>query len=279
MIERQTEHTEFLLFEHLAGVPGLSHAIFTRRRGFSVPPFAGLNASSVTGDDLAVVQRNKGEIVAALGLPLVATKPVHGGDAAVVEREPDEHGEGWLDRMRARLRVIEADAMVSDDGGFALCWAYGDCTPILLYDPAHRAFGMVHAGWRGTAAAAAPRAIAMMRVRYNTRAQDLLVGVGPAIGSCCYEVGQEVWEAFQREPLARETGVFERREPFSARHSGLYLDVAASNVRQLLAAGIREDHLETSGMCTGCRTDLFYSHRKEPWPSGRFAVGIGLRAA
>lgn len=279
MIERQTEHTEYLLFEHLAVVPQLSHAVFTRRRGFSAPPFTGLNASAVTGDDLAVVQRNKAEIVATLGLPLVATKPVHGGDSAVVERERTERGPDWLERMRARLRVIEADGMISDEAGFALCWAYGDCTPILFYDPTHRAFGMVHAGWRGTAAAAAPRAIAAMGEHYGTRVEDLLVGVGPAIGSCCYEVGQEVWDAFQREPLARETAVFEPREPSSAKPSGLCLDVGASNVGQLLAAGVREDHLEVSGLCTGCRTDLFFSHRKEPWPSGRFAVGIGLHDA
>lgn len=279
MIERQTEHSEYILFEHLAAVTQLSHAVFTRRRGFSDPPFAGLNASSITGDDLAVVQRNKAEIAAALGLPLVATKPAHKGDTAVVEREPCERGAGGIERMRARLRAVEADAMISDDVGFALCWAYGDCTPILLYDPAHRACGMVHAGWRGTAAAAAPRAIAAMCDRYGTRPEDVLVGVGPTIGACCYEVGQEVREAFRREPLARDTAVFERREPSSARRSGLYLDVAASNVGQLIAAGIREDHLEVSGLCTGCRTDLFYSHRKEPWPSGRFAVGIGLRAA
>lgn len=280
MIERRTEHTDYLVFELLAEVPHLSHAVFTRRRGFSAPPFAGLNASSVTGDDLEVVRRNKAEIVAALGLPLVATMPVHGGDSAVVERGPGERGDGWPETLQARLRQIKSDAMLSDDAGFALCWAYGDCAPILFYDPAHRAFALVHAGWRGTAAAVAPRALAAMRARYGSRPGDVLVGMGPAIGACCYEVDEQVQEAFARDPLAREAAVFvERPAEMGMKGTGLYLDVAASNVGQLLASGIAEAHLETSGYCTGCRTDLFYSHRREPWPSGRFAVGIGLREA
>jgi polyphenol oxidase len=280
VVERRTEHTEYLTFELFNDAPRLSHAVFTRRFGFSSSPFAGLNASAVTGDDLDVVRRNKAEIVAALGLPLVATMPVHGGEATVVERQPGEEGESWQDRLQGRLRTIRADAMISDEAGFALCWAYGDCAPILFYDPIHTAFALVHAGWRGTAAGVVPTAIAAMRLRYGTRPSDLLAGVGPAIGSCCYEVDEQVREAFARDPLVRAAAVFEERPAeCGAKHSGLYLDVAASNVRQLLASGVAEEHIETSGYCTGCRTDLFYSHRREPYPSGRFAVGIGLREA
>jgi purine-nucleoside/S-methyl-5'-thioadenosine phosphorylase / adenosine deaminase len=280
VIERRTEHTEYLTFELFNDAPHLSHAIFTRRRGFSASPFAGLNASAVTGDDLEVVRRNKAEIVAALGLPLVATMPVHGGEASVVERQRGDDGDGWHDRLQGRLRTIHADAMISDDAGFALCWAYGDCAPILLYDPIHAAFALVHAGWRGTAAGVVPHAIIAMSERYGTRPSDLLAGVGPAIGSCCYEVDEQVREAFARDPLVRESAIFEERPgERGVKHSGLYLDVAASNVLQLLASGVTEEHIETSGFCTGCRTDLFYSHRREPYPSGRFAVGIGLREA
>jgi len=273
VIERQREHSAYLLFEHLAAVPGLTHAVFTRLRGFSAPPFAGLNASSVTGDDLATVRRNKAEITATLSLPLVGAKPVHGGAWTVVERQPDERGATGVEHLYTRLRDVEADAMLSNQSGFALCWAYGDCAPILLYDPQHRAFALLHAGWRGTAALVSARAIAGMTARYGTRPAELLAGVGPAIGSCCYEIGTQVREAFAREPLAHETAVFAERD------DSLYLDVAASNVQQLLAAGVQAGHIETSGYCTGCRRDLFYSHRREPWPSGRHAVAIGLRHA
>ncbi|MGH2516057.1 MAG: polyphenol oxidase family protein [Ktedonobacterales bacterium] len=282
MIERHTEHTEYLLFEHLASVPGLVHAVFTRKRGFSRAPFTGLNASFTTGDDAEMVSRNKDAIVEAVGLPLVGARPVHGNTAIVVERDELRHeaneAASPVARLQGRLRHTDADAMLSDASGFAFCWAFGDCSPILLYDPAHRAFALVHAGWRGTAGAVAPRAIATMARRWGTRPADLLVGVGPTVGPCCYEVNEQVRERFAADPLAWESVRFVEREPEEGgQGTGLYLDIPASNYRQLLAAGVAPEHIEISEHCTGCRTDLFFSHRREPWPSGRFAVAIGLR--
>lgn len=277
MIERQREHSTYLLFEHLAAIPSLTHAVFTRHKGFSQPPFAGLNASSITGDDLAVVRRNKAEIIDVLGLPLVGARPIHTAQATVVERpEPLAPPEEWLEPLRSCLRQTDADVMLAHQSGFALCWAFGDCAPILLYDTQHGAFAMVHAGWRGTAAGVVLRAIEAMGWRYSTRPADLLAGVGPAIGSCCYAVNEQVRERFAADPQVWECARFEQR-PADAADNTLFLDIAASNERQLLAAGVPLTHIESSGYCTGCRTDLFYSHRREPWPSGRFAVGIGLR--
>jgi polyphenol oxidase len=283
VIERQTEHCEYLQFKQLAEIPGLVHAVFTRRRGFSRSPFAGLNASSVTGDDLVAVARNKAAIVSTLQLPLVATKPVHGASTALVRRETAQERAGeWLEPFRSRLRVTEADAMLANQAGFALCWAYGDCAPVLLYDPEHTAFALVHAGWRGTAAGVVAAAVAAMSEHFGARPSALLAGIGPAIGACCYEVSDKVREAFARNPLAWECAEFVERAPGPTRKTGgkgegLYLDISASNYQQLRAMGVLAEHIEDCGYCTGCRTDLFYSHRREPWPSGRFAVAIGLR--
>lgn len=281
MIERHTDHSEYLQFEHLAHIPFLAHAVFTRRRGFSSGRFAGLNASSTTGDDMAVVRRNQAAIVEALGLPLVGARPVHGARVTRVERgDLDGAGVAAAERLQARLRYIQADAMMSDVSGFAFCWAYGDCAPVLLYDPQHRAMAMVHAGWRGTAATVVPRTIRAMTERYGTQPRDVLAGIGPAIGACCYEVSEQVREAFAANPLAWETARFEQRpEAASERGPGYFLDIAGSNYRQLLAAGVLAEHIEDSRYCTGCRTDLFFSNRCEPKPSGRFAVAIGLRPA
>jgi polyphenol oxidase len=273
VIERRADSCEYLQFGHLAAVPGLTHAVFTRRGGFSAPPFAELNLSFTTGDDPAAVQRNRATVVAALGMPLVGARPVHG--ATVVTVRPGERSGRWQEELRARLRPAEADAMISDEPGFALCWAYGDCAPVLLYDPPHHAFALVHAGWRGAAAAVVLEAIAAMAERYGTRPADLLAGVGPCIRACCYEAGEHMRAAFRANPLSWESARFaERARPDGA--PGLYLDVGASNYGQLVAAGVPEDQIEDAGYCTGCRTDLFYSHRCEPKPSGRFAVAIGL---
>lgn len=281
MIARRAQQCEYLQFGLLAEVPGLVHAVFTRRGGFSEAPYAGLNLSGVTGDDLAIVALNREVVIRALGLPLVGAHTVHGGEVVRVERAEGDDGDqgdhpAWLEPLRARLRHTPADAMIAHQGGFALCWAYGDCAPVLLYDPRHRAFALIHAGWRGTAAGVVPNAIAAMAERYGSRPGELLAGVGPAIAACCYECGPEVREAFAAHPLAGECARFEERRDADGT-TRLYLDVAGSNVAQLRASGVAAEHIEDSGYCTGCRTDLFYSHRREPKPSGRFAVAIGLR--
>jgi polyphenol oxidase len=138
VISRRAERCEYLQFRLLAEIPDLTHAVFTRHGGFSSAPYAGLNLSAVTGDDLATVARNREVVVGALELPLVGAHTVHG--SAVVRVERAEGGQGgdaeeWLEPLRAGLRRTPADAMIAHQSGFALCWAYGDCAPVLLYDP------------------------------------------------------------------------------------------------------------------------------------------------
>ncbi len=278
MIQCSAERCEYLLFDQLSGVPGLAHAVFTRLRGYSAEPYRGLNLSFTTGDDPTVVQRNRETVIDTLGLPLVGARPVHGANVVVVERSmagESADSRKWIGHLRERLKRIEADAMLTDVPGFALCWAFGDCAPILLYDPRHRAIGLVHAGWRGTAAGVIRAAILAMAERYATQPGELYAGIGPAIGACCYEVSGAVRAEFAANPFAHARAHFEERHTEAG--TRLYLGIAESNYAQLLATGVLSAHIEHSGYCTGCRTDLFYSNRVEPWPSGRFAVALGLR--
>lgn len=281
MIERATGATEYLQFERLSRQEAVAHAVFTRKRGYSRGPWAGLNGSGTTGDDVTDVRKNRQAASEAVGLPLIWAKPVHGAATVFVDREraggaPEDRDA--LARLHERLRVVEADAMVTDVPGLALAWSFGDCTPVLLYDTRHQAVALIHSGWRGAAAGIVPLTVAAMRARYGTRPAELLAGIGPAIGACCYEVRENVREAFQADALARETAVFATRALPGEDAPRLWLDVRETTRRQALAAGILPEHLEDSGYCTGCRTDLFYSHRRDPWPSGRFLVAIGLRA-
>lgn len=282
MIERQTDHTEYFAFDALSAYPQVAHAVFTRRRGFSSDPYKGLNGSVTTGDDPETVRRNRRAVAEVIGLPLMWAKPIHGAETVFIDRAfasgaPEDAAS--VERLHNRLRLIEADAMVTDMPGVALCWSFGDCAPVLLYDPQHQAVGLIHSGWRGAAAGIVPRTLAAMGERYGTDASEVIMGVGPAIGACCYEVQENVRAAFQADPLVRATAVFATRPRASETQPRHFLDVRRSTYNQALAAGVRPDHLEDMGICTGCRTDLFYSHRCEPWPSGRFMVAIGLRVA
>jgi purine-nucleoside/S-methyl-5'-thioadenosine phosphorylase / adenosine deaminase len=280
VFEQTTDHTEYFEFEALREYPQVAHGVFTRRRGFSSSPYAGLNGAVATGDNAQAVLRNRRAVAEAVGLPLIWARPVHGTDVVFVDRAFAEGAPGdaaSTKRLHERLRVIAADAMVTDVTGLALCWAFGDCAPVLLYDPRHEAVGLVHSGWRGAAGGITLRAIAAMRARYDTHPEDLIVGVGPAIGACCYQVDDNVIAAFQADPLVWETAILEERLLEGETQPRRFLDVRRSTYNQALAAGVRPEHIEDSDICTGCRTDLFYSHRCEPWPSGRFMVAIGLR--
>lgn len=274
MIECRNGSCEYLRFERLSQEAGVVHAVFTRKGGESAQPFASLNLSISVGDDPAVVRRNQGRVAQVMGLPLVSARPVHG--ARVIEVRSD-----WAasaEALQERVRLLEADAMMTDAPGIALFWAYADCVPVVLYDPRHHAVALVHAGWRGSAGAIAARAVMAMSERFGTCPVDLLAGIAPSIHTCCYEVSDEVVARFRTDPLAWETARFEERieNGQDGLRERLYLDLWETNRRQLIAAGLDPTRIEVAGICTGCRTDLFYSHRVERGGTGRFGVAIGL---
>ncbi|HEX9069047.1 MAG TPA: polyphenol oxidase family protein [Ktedonobacterales bacterium] len=278
MIEAEDQGCVYFRFEGLKDAPEVAHAVFTRLGGHSQPPFDELNLSASTGDDPEIVRRNRAIASATLGLPLVSAKPVHGGEVVIIDRDltGSTHEDGWHERLRDRLRFIEADAMVTDIPGVALFWAYGDCSPILIYDPAHHAIALAHAGWRGAAAAVTRNTLRAMARRYGTRPEEVLASIGPSIGACCYQVDDRVLASFAASPLGAGTEVIEWRTDERGVPRA-YLDVPLTSEAQLLAEGVLRERIELSGFCTGCGPDLFYSNRKGPRHGGRFGVAIGLR--
>lgn len=158
----------------------------------------------------------------------------------------------------------EADAAAADETGLVLGVATADCLPILLVDPARGAVAAAHAGWRGTAAGVAARTVEVL-VAEGSRPDDIIVALGPGIGPCCYEVGEELREAFAGgDP-------FFRPGPRGRPH----LDVRAANVRQLHDAGVPPDRIHHIDECTACRPDLYYSYRRDGPGTGRMISFIG----
>jgi YfiH family protein len=265
-------------FEQFAGLDGLiTHGIFARQGGTSSAPFATLNGGLSVGDDPAHVTENRARVVATLpGHPtLVTAHPVHGTEIVEVVAEDIAHATGPTVYIPAK-----ADAMLTRARGVGLFWAYADCTPILMVDPAHAAIALVHAGWRGTSSAVAVQALRAMGERYGTRPADVIIGFGPSIGPCCYEVDAPVQAAFATHPLASQHTFFSTSmvpEGTGDERPSLRLDVAACNRAQLIASGVPAERIEMNEFCTGCRRDLFFSHRMEHGKTGRFAVVIALR--
>jgi YfiH family protein len=240
-------------FESLA-VEGLVHAVFTRCGGVSQGPFATLNVGRTVGDEPSAIAENHNRIYAHLDLEAqqVATpSQVHGNRVVVVKAEG------------APQVIPNTDGLITADPGAALLLRFADCQPILLYDPVHRVVGLVHAGWRGVAQAIARRAVERMQEAFGSDPATLLVGLGPAIGPCCYEVGDKVASALSYALSDWHQVLTQDRDSWR-------LDLPGANAQQLSDAGVR--HIEQSHLCTACQTDHFYSHRAEKGRTGRFAV-------
>jgi hypothetical protein len=225
-----------------------------------LPPFASLNLSQVVGDDPAAVETNYERVCRGLGIrrsQMATCYQFHSADVFVVAAADG-----------GRL-VGRGDGMVTDQPGVYLSMRFADCTPLLLHDPIRRAVGIAHAGWRGTLKNVAGAVVRAMVERLGCRPGDITAVVGPAIGPCCYQVGDEVIRAVEAT-CPDAAGLLRDRAGGRA-----FFDLWEANRRQLVEAGV--GHAAVAGLCTACRTDHFFSHRAEQGQTGRFAAIIGYR--
>ena len=239
--------------------PRIAHGVTTRAGGVSVGPYASLNLGLSVGDAPAAVDENKARLANALGFEadqMVTTPQVHGNNVLVVDAASAQSA------LQTR-----ADILVTNQPGFLIMQRYADCVPILLWHPDGAVVSVAHAGWRGTVLNVADRAVQAV----SELAGDITgirAGIGPSIGPCCFEVGDEVVAAFPNFPDAATIGP--RGRP--------HLDLWEINRRQLMAAGVPEEQIELSGDCTRCQPETYFSHRALGYPAGRFGAAIGLRA-
>ncbi len=250
----------YFTFSGLDSHPGLRHAVLTRLGGVSPAPWASLNLGWTVGDSREHVETNYRLWAAAFGLrrqDLTTTWQVHGNRVLVADAD---HRGGSLG---------QADALITATPFVPLVQRYADCTPILLYDPVRHACGIAHAGWRGTAARCAEATVRAMVEAFGSHPVDLIAGIGPAIGPCCYEVGADVIAAIRAGHRQTDGLLLPTAHPDKA-----YLDLWQANAEQLREAGVR--HIEIAGLCTACRRDLFFSHRGDGGRSGRFGAFIML---
>jgi len=184
--------------------------------------------------------------IPALFANLATLKQIHSAECTAAEGRPGELGRG--------------DALLEDTPGAVVAVKTADCVPILLVDERRRAVAAVHAGWRGTAAGIARRAVAAMHERFGSVPADLLAAIGPAIGPCCYEVGPEVAAQFGMD-------------------GDVHLDLESENRRQLLEAGVAAGKINGASLCTMCHPEDFHSFRRDRQSAGRQYTFVGIRPA
>jgi len=255
----------FYKFNLLSKETGIVHAITTRKGGVSAPPFDSLNLGWNVGDAKECVGRNYNVLGRALGLRLdsfVMCKQVHGDRVMEVKKKYEARG-------HLPPCGDEADAMITNVPGLILMVRIADCIPVLFCDPVQRVVGIAHAGWKGTLKKIAVKTIEVLIGQYNSDPATILVGIGPGIGPCCYEVGGPV------RTLYEESFSFGRRL-LEERKGKYYLNLWEANRSQLLETGIREEHIEIAGLCSSCNPRNFFSYRREKERTGRFAALIGI---
>jgi polyphenol oxidase len=256
-----------------AGLGESIHGVSTRHGGVSPAPYASLNLGLSTGDSEARVLENRRRFACAVGIDperVVAARMSHGNRVSVFRSDRADRWPVERDRVRAGSSrtetVFRSDAVISDVHNLYLFLTFADCVPILLFDPRSGAVAAAHAGWRGTAEGIAGEVVRAMTHEFGSRPAELRAAIGPSIGPCCYTVGPEVTERFAQTRAAAE---------LVHRQGATVLDLWASNERQLAQAGLDPGAIENHRLCTSCRVDVFYSHRREAGKTGRIGLFIG----
>jgi len=250
---------KYFTFGHLSGA-GVAHCVTTRVGGVSGGVYESLNMGFGSGDDAALVQENYRRVCDALGIDggrIARTRQVHGvnvqaaGDAAVYE---------------------DTDGLMTNKTGVSLVTYYADCVPLLFYDPKLRVVANAHAGWRGVADNMAGAVVAAMIKHYGCEPSGILVGIGPSICVDNFEVDKDVPDVFKKKLPFSDKFIYNSRSAKNKYHVDLWSVCRES----LILAGVKAENIETSGICTYERADLFYSHRRDGVPRGNMAAFIVL---
>ncbi|MEJ2283635.1 MAG: peptidoglycan editing factor PgeF [Desulfobacterales bacterium] len=257
MIPVNCNGVSFYQFENLTSFRRIDHGIFTRHSGCSQPPFESLNISYGVGDEEKAVARNRETISRIMGAgAMTYIQQVHGCEIAVLENNQK------TDTPGKRIRPIIADAVVTDRTDSYLVIQVADCQSVLMYAPARHVVANVHSGWRGSIRNIIGRTVETMQRRFGCRPADIIAAIGPSLGPCCAEF------------INYKTEI--PREYWGYKGVDNHFDFWAVSSDQLVHAGVLKENIESSRMCTRCRTEEFFSYRAEKI-TGRLAAVIGLK--
>ena len=239
----------------------------TRQGGYSEGRYGEFNINRYCGDSEEAIQKNRETLCQLLGIEdhsLLMPHQVHLAEIAVVDREmltlPTEEILQKLDGI---------DALMTNEAGVCIGVSTADCIPVLLYDPIQRASCAIHAGWRGTVQRIVEKAVTRMTEVFGSDPQNLIAQIGPGIHLESFEVGDEVYQTFEKKGFPMEL--------ISKKYEKWHIDLPECNRLQLVAAGIPETHIAISPVCTFQQSDTFFSARKLSINSGRIFTGILLQ--
>lgn len=234
----------------------------TREKGVSLPPFAHFNMGFHVQDELRDVLTNRELLASDLSVSLsnwIVGEQVHANRLFCVSQT--EAGRGAFDLDTA---IPDVDGLYTSETGLMLAACFADCVPIFFIAHDGSMVGIAHAGWKGTVGEIGGRMIEKWRDEFGISPDSIDVIIGPSIGSCCYEVDDRV-----AQEIRKLSGIEQENLAVPTRAGHYQLNLQLTNRRILEKYGVLSSNIYTSNFCTSCRTDLFYSHRKENGKTGR----------
>lgn len=260
MIRKQVDGVPVLQFPNFDRFPDIHHGLFTRNGGISPAPYQSLNVGLGLGDDEGNVLRNRNIISKSMGKKdILFVHQVHGVKVLVFDCETAEQHDFPLN-IHGEKKII-GDALITNRADFFLGIQVADCQAVLLYDPVQKVVANIHVGWRGSIANLLDHTVSVMKKHFFCFPDDMVAGISPSLGPCCAEFvnyKEEIPRRFWKYKDGRD-----------------HFDFWSISHDQLSDAGIRNENIFLSRICTKCNTDLFYSYRGEK-TTGRFAAVIGL---
>ncbi len=258
---------QYIQFPKLTACGAVRHTFSTRYGGVSRGEFSSMNLSFNRGDKRENVLKNYELLCDAVGIDtknLVLSKQTHTSNVLTVTKEHCGTG--------ITLPSFEdIDGLVTNQSGVALVTQYADCTPLLFCDPVKRVIATSHAGWRGTVQLIGKVTVEKMRDEFGCNPKDIIAGIGPCIGQCCYEVDEPVYNAFAKISFINPQDIF------ITKPNGRYmLNLVEANRLILINSGVLPENIDASDICTCCNSEDLHSHRATGGKRGNLAAIIEL---
>lgn len=257
-----------LQYKSLREIPFINHCFTTREGGVSEDIFATLNLSFTRGDDKDAVLENYRRVAKSLERTIddfVCSDQTHTTNVLRVGKK--EAGFG----VTKERPYTDIDGLITNEPGVILSTFYADCVPLFFVDRVHKAIGLSHSGWRGTVGRMGQKTLLAMEKEFGTKPSDVIVAVGPSICQDCYEISEDVAVEFQKEFQGHE------KEILISKGNGKYhLDLWKTNEIIFREAGVSDENIIVTNICTCCNPKLLFSHRASKGKRGNLGAFLSI---
>ena len=267
---RQYGKVPYLTFPLLEKTGLVRHLFSTREGGVSTGIYSSMNVSYSRGDNKEAVDENFRRIAEIFGAApdkMVCSRQTHTTNIRRVTKA--DCGKGVV----RETDYEDVDGLITDEPGIILCTFYADCVPLYFVDTKHRAIGLSHSGWRGTVGRMGGLTIKAMGEVFNTRAEDVTAAIGPSICQDCYEVGEEVADAFRESFPDNWKGILKD----GVKEGKYQLNLQEANRMILEETGVPSGQIAVTDLCTCCNSKVLFSHRASGGKRGNLGAFLELK--